>query len=93
MLVEGVVFSLRHRNLKHRTRKARYSKVVSTSTNTDIEFNFKYIKHRASAGSWRRGYECHTKGLVLEGYPEKNFYKGLVKGNFKDAYKTDLIFK
>lgn len=57
------------------------------------EFNFKYIKDRASAGSWRRGYEAHTKKVVLEGYPEKNFYKGKVKGNFKDAYKTDLIFK
>ena len=57
------------------------------------EFNFKYIKDRASAGSWRRGYESHLKKLVLEGYPEKNFYKGKVKGNFKDAYKTDLIFK
>lgn len=60
---------------------------------SSTEFNFKYIKDRASAGSWRRGYECHQKGLVLEGYPEKNFYKGKVKGNFKDAYKTDLIFK
>ena len=57
------------------------------------EFNFKYIKDRASAGSWRRGYESHVKKLVLEGYPEKNFYKGKVKGNFQDAYKTDLIFK
>ena len=57
------------------------------------EFNFKYIKDRASAGSWRRGYESHIKKLVLEGYPEKNFYKGKVKGNFQDAYKTDLIFK
>ena len=61
------------------------------STNT--EFNFKYIKDRASAGSWRRGYEYHLKDQVLEGFPEKNFYKGKVKGNFKDAYKTDLIFK
>lgn len=57
------------------------------------EFNFKYIKDKASAGSWRRGYESHTKKLVLEGFPEKNFYKGKVKGNFKDAYNTDLIFK
>jgi len=60
---------------------------------SSTEFNFKYIKDRASAGSWRRGYESHIKKLVLEGYPEKNFYKGKVKGNFKDAYKTDLIFK
>lgn len=57
------------------------------------DFNFKYIKDRASAGSWRRGYECYLKKLVLEAYPEKNFFKGKVKGNFKDAYKTDLIFK
>ncbi len=60
---------------------------------SSTEFNFKYIKERASAGSWRRGYEYHLKGQVLEGYPEKNFYKGKVKGNFQDAYKTDLIFK
>lgn len=66
----------------------RYSKIVSTS-----EFNFKYLKDRATAGSWRRGYECYTKGLVIESYPEKNFYKGKVKGNFQDHYKTDLIFK
>lgn len=60
---------------------------------TDKEFNFKYIKDRASAGSWRRGYESYLKNVVLESYPEKNFYKAKVKGNFKDAYKTDLIFK
>lgn len=58
-----------------------------------LEFNFKYIKDRASAGSWRRGYECYTKDLVLESIPEKNFYKAKVKGNFQDSYKTDLIFK
>lgn len=58
-----------------------------------LEFNFKYIKDRASAGSWRRGYECYLKNLVLESSPEKNFYKAKVKGNFQDFYKTDLIFK
>lgn len=57
------------------------------------DFNFKYIKDKASAGSWRRGYEYYLKDQVLEGYPEKNFYKGKVKGNFQDFYKTDLIFK
>ena len=57
------------------------------------EFNFKYIKEHASPGSWRRGYEYHTKGMVLDSYPEKNFYMGKVKGNFQDAYNTDLIFK
>jgi hypothetical protein len=70
------------------TKESEILKLVSTN-----EFNFKYIKDRATAGSWRRGYECYLNDLVLESYPEKNFYKAKVKGNFKDAYKTDLIFK
>ena len=57
------------------------------------EFNYKYIKDRAGAGSWRRGYEYHTKDMVFDTYPEKNFYMGKVKGNFQDYYNTDLIFK
>ena len=57
------------------------------------EFNYKYIKDRATAGSWRRGYEYHTKDMVFDNYPEKNFYMAKVKGNFQDHYKTDLIFK
>lgn len=69
--------------------KERHSKIVSS----ELEFNFKYIKDRASAGSWRRGYESYLKDVVLEHYPEKNFYKGKVKGNFQDFYRTDLIFK
>lgn len=57
------------------------------------EFNYKYIKDKASAGSWRRGYEYHLKDMVFDTYPEKNFYMGKVKGNFQDHYNTDLIFK
>lgn len=57
------------------------------------EFNYKYIKDRAGAGSWRRGYEYHLKDMVFDTYPEKNFYMGKVKGNFQDHYNTDLIFK
>ena len=57
------------------------------------EFNYKYIKDNASAGSWRRGYEYHLKDMVFDNYPEKNFYMAKVKGNFQDFYKTDLIFK
>ncbi len=57
------------------------------------EFNFKFLKEKASAGSFRRGYESYVKDLILESYPEKNFYKAKVKGNFQDFYKTDLIFK
>ena len=57
------------------------------------EFNYKFIKEHASAGSWRRGYEYHTSNMVFDNYPEKNFYMGKVKGNFQDHYNTDLIFK
>ena len=57
------------------------------------KFNYKFIKEHASAGSWRRGYEYHTKDMVFDNYPEKNFYMGKVKGNFQDHYNTDLIFK
>lgn len=57
------------------------------------EFNYKFIKENASAGSWRRGYEYHLKDMVFDTYPEKNFYMGKVKGNFQDHYNTDLIFK
>src|SRR5574344_915596 len=58
-----------------------------------FEFNYKLIKELASAGSWRRGYEYYQKSMVIESFPEKNFYKAKVKGNFQDFYATDLIFK
>ena len=57
------------------------------------DFNYKFIKEHAGAGSWRRGYEYHTSNMVFDNYPEKNFYMGKVKGNFQDHYNTDLIFK
>ena len=57
------------------------------------KFNYKFIKDNATSGSWRRGYEYYKKDMILESYPEKNFYKGKVKGNFQDFYTTDLIFK
>ncbi len=57
------------------------------------EFNYKFIKDNASAGSWRRGYEYHLKDMVFDSYPEKNFYMAKVKGNFQAHYNTDLIFK
>ncbi len=57
------------------------------------DFNYKFIKDHATAGSWRRGYEYHLKDMVFDNYPEKNFYMAKVKGNFQDHYKTDLIFK
>ena len=60
---------------------------------SENQFNFKYLKEIASPGSWRRGYEYYQKGMVLESKADKNFYIAKVKGNFQDAYKTDLIFK
>ncbi len=60
---------------------------------SNTKFNYKFIKDNASPGSWRRGYEYHTKDMVFDNYPEKNFYMGKVKGNFQDHYNTDLIFK
>jgi len=60
---------------------------------SNTKFNYKFIKDNASPGSWRRGYEYHTKDMVFDDYPEKNFYMGKVKGNFQDHYNTDLIFK
>lgn len=66
--------------------------LLSMSAKT-TEFNYKFIKDHASAGSWRRGYEYHLKDMVFDNYPEKNFYMGKVKGNFQDHYNTDLIFK
>ena len=57
------------------------------------EFNFKFLKDNASAGSWRRGYEYYSKDMILNSYPEKNFYMGKVKGSFQESYNTDLIFK
>jgi len=58
-----------------------------------FNFNFKFLKENATAGAWRRGYEYYQKDMILQAYPEKNFYMGKVKGNFQDAYNTDLIFK
>ena len=58
------------------------------------EFNYKFLKEKAGAGAWRRGYELYSKGgMILESYPEKNFYMAKVKGNFQASYNTDLIFK
>ena len=58
-----------------------------------FQFNYKTIKDLASAGSWRRGYEYYQKDMVMNAEPVKNFYKAKVKGNYQDAYTTDLIFK
>ena len=59
----------------------------------EFKFNYDFLKQNATSGSWRRGYEYYQKDMILEAYPEKNFFKGKVKGNYQDFYITDLIFK
>ena len=60
---------------------------------SEFKFNYDFLKKNATSGSWRRGYELYQKDMILESYPEKNFYKAKVKGNYQDFYITDLIFK
>ena len=59
----------------------------------NFQFNYDFLKNNATSGSWRRGYEYYQKDMILEAYPEKNFFKGKVKGNYQEFYVTDLIFK
>ena len=54
--------------------------------------SYKYLIDNAKPGSWRRGYESHQKGVVIESQLSKKTYKALVKGNFKDSYETELTF-
>ena len=60
---------------------------------SEFRFNYDFLKKNATPGSWRRGYELYQKDMILESEPEKNFFKGKVKGNYQDFYVTDLIFK
>lgn len=55
-------------------------------------FNFKYIKDKATPGSWRRGYEYLLKKQVLESSFEGNTVSAKVKGNYQDHYSIELDF-
>ncbi len=54
--------------------------------------NFKYIKDRASAGSWRRGYNYFKESQLLEIKRDKNIVTAKVKGKFQDFYNIELTF-
>ncbi len=56
------------------------------------KFNYKYIKDKATPGSWRRGYEGYQKGIVMSYDTKIAGVDAKVKGNFKDAYETSLTF-
>ena len=56
-------------------------------------FNFKYIKNRATPGSWRRGYEYFQTSQVLNAELVDNRVEASVKGNFQDKYDIQLEFE
>lgn len=56
------------------------------------KFNYKYIKDKATPGSWRRGYEGYQKDIVMSYDTKLAGVDAKVKGNFKDAYETSLTF-
>ncbi len=56
------------------------------------KFNYKYIKDKATPGSWRRGYEGFQKDIVMSYEKKIAGVDAKVKGNFKDAYETSLTF-
>ena len=56
------------------------------------KFNYKYIKDKATPGSWRRGYESYQKDIVMSYDTKIAGVDAKVKGNFKDAYETSLTF-
>lgn len=56
------------------------------------KFNYKYIKDKATPGSWRRGYESHQKDVVLSYAKKLAGIDAKVKGNFQDSYETSLTF-
>ncbi len=58
-----------------------------------ILFNFAYVKQRATAGSWRRGYGYLKGSNVKDIKFSKTGVEAKVKGKFKDHYTIKLAFK
>ena len=55
-------------------------------------FNYKYIKEKATPGSWRRGFEASKTGIVTSIEQKLAGVEAKVKGNFKDHYDVSLSF-
>lgn len=55
-------------------------------------FNYKYIKEKATPGSWRRGYEASKTGIVSHLQQKLAGVEAKVKGNYKDSYDVSLSF-
>ncbi|MEB3286725.1 MAG: SNF2-related protein [Vampirovibrionales bacterium] len=64
-----------------------------TAKKPTITFNFGYIKQEAKPGSWRRGYAYYREKQVNDISFTKDGVVSKVKGKFKEAYTTQLIFK
>ncbi|MDX2084420.1 MAG: SNF2-related protein [Candidatus Melainabacteria bacterium] len=58
-----------------------------------IEFNFGYVKQKAKPGSWRRGYNYFRTDRIESLHLTTDGVEAKVKGNFKEAYVTKLIFE
>lgn len=60
---------------------------------TMIDFNFGYIKQQAQPGSWRRGYTYFKENQIQHITLDHQGAKAKVKGNYKDAYNIQVLFK
>lgn len=58
----------------------------------ELLFNFGYIKNKAEAGAWRRGYGYLKSKQVKDIGFDENGVVAKVKGNYKDAYTINLKF-
>jgi len=80
--------------------KGAKAKAKSSSSATDksaagkpgFNFNFGYVKHQATAGSWRRGYGYFKSSQVNDISFTQEGVEAKVKGKFKESYVTSLKF-
>ena len=67
---------------------------MTSSTQTQmIQFNFGYIKSKAKAGAWRRGYGYLKEKQVKDISFAPDGVISHVKGNYKEAYTIHLKFE
>ena len=55
-------------------------------------FNNKFLKDNSKPGSFRRGYEAFTSGMVEDIKFNQNIVRAKVKGNYKPYYETGIKF-
>jgi len=58
-----------------------------------IHFTFGYVKQQAQPGSWRRGYLYFRENQIQQMDLDEQGATALVKGKFKDAYHTRILFR